>query len=860
MARKKQVEIEESFDQEIISTPINEVMSQGFGRYSKYVLQERAVPDVRDGLKPVQRRIIYTMILENNVSTKPTRKCARTVGAVIGRFHPHGDTSVYEAMVRLSQDWKMRYPLIDFQGNNGSIDGDGAAAYRYTEARLSELSDLLVQDLNKDVVDMELNFDDQEWEPTVLPARFPNLLVNGSSGIAVGASTDIPPHNLGEVIDAVNYRIGHKTAKIDDIFEFIKGPDFPTGGIIPDGKALQDIYKKGTGSFKLYSKTHIEETKTCNQIVIDEIPYGKDKSDFVNNIDRVRFANKLDAILEVRDETGMEGLKIVIDIKKDSDAENILNFLLSKNALSTTIKFNMLVIDNYHPKVCNLLEVIDCYIDHQVDVITRRSNYDLAKAKARLHIVSALIRAVSIMDQVVTLIRSSKDKQDAKRRLVAELNFTEVQAEAILMLQLYRLTNLDVTTLQNEKLDLEKNIEYLEGLLASPTKMNNLIKSDLTKVKEKFADERRTTIKEMGEVNFEVDKRALISKEDVMIAFTRDGYFKRTALKSYNQSSIELPGIKQGDVFKGITKCTTTDFLVVFTSFGNFLSIPVYYLADNKWKDEGQHINQIGQLAPNEKIINGIIITDFRDDVNLAFVTKFGQIKRSKLSELEVTKYAKPIKCFRLLNDDELVDVKVLHGDTDILVVNSNGASSFFNENEVSLVGIKAGGVKAISSSKDKINIVSMLTYNAQERTKILILTDCKGLRMVDSSHLVRTSRLGPKQQLFKSFKAYPQEAIFIEKSTKDEPIEKIYGVLENMNLSIIELDDVKSQPIEGFLKTNLEIDSPFNFIDAYHFDVELVDDNFEVVVVEKPIEIVKKDEIDDYEQLSLFDFVDDDE
>ncbi|MBE6131869.1 MAG: DNA topoisomerase IV subunit A [Erysipelotrichaceae bacterium] len=855
---KKNVNIEEVFEQTIIESPIDEVMSQGFGRYSKYVLQERAVPDVRDGLKPVQRRIVYTMTLEGNTSNKPTRKCARTVGAVIGRFHPHGDASVYDAMVRLSQDWKMRYPLVDFQGNNGSIDGDGAAAYRYTEARLSELSELLVQDLNKNVVDMELNFDDQELEPTVLPSRYPNLLVNGSSGIAVGASTDIPPHNLGEVIDAICYRISHKNAKIDELFEFVKGPDFPTGGIIKEGNSLKEIYSKGQGSFKLYARTHIEEGKAVNQIIIEEIPYGKDKSEFVNNIDRVRFANKLDAIVEVRDETGMEGLKIAIDVKKDADINNLLNFLYSKGCLSTTIKFNMLVIDHFRPRVCNLLEVIDCYIEHQVDVLTRRSQYDLNKAKARLHIVSALIRAVSIMDQVVSLIRSSKDKQHAKQRLITELDFTDIQAEAILNLQLYRLTNLDVTTLVNEKADLESQIAYHEALLGSSTKMNNLIKSDLTKIKEKYADERRTSIEE-EEISFNVDKRALITKDEVMVAFTRDGYFKRTQMKSYNSSTVDLPGIKQGDVFKGITKAYTTDFLVIFTNFGNFLNIPVYMLTDNKWKDEGQHINQIGQLNPNEKVVNGILISEFREDVNLTFVTKLGQIKRSPVNELNVSKFAKPVKCFRLLDGDELVDVKVVNGDTNLLVVNSNGTSSFFNENDVSLVGIKAGGVKALSSTKEKIDVVSLLTYRTNERSKIIILTDEKGVRIVDSSHLIKTNRLGAKQQLFKSFKAYPQEAIYVEKSSKNNEISTIYAILENNALSKISLDEVKSQPIESFLKTNLEIDSPFKFIDSYTFDVERVDETLEVVEIKKTIEIVKKDILEDYEQLSLFDFVDDD-
>ena len=857
MAKKITKQPEVVSEEEIIEQPIEEVMSQGFGRYSKYVLQERAVPDVRDGLKPVQRRIIYYMYHEGNVSTRPTRKCAKTVGGVIGTLHPHGDASVYEAMVRLSQDWKMRYPLVTFQGNNGSIDGDGPAAYRYTEAKLSELSDLLVADLNKNVVDMDLNFDDSEFEPTVLPARFPNLLANGSSGIAVGASTDIPPHNLNEVIDAIIWRIGHKHASTSDLLEFIKGPDFPTGGVIKDASALKEIYEKGQGSFKLYAKVStLTSDKNINQIIIEEIPYGKDKSEFVNNIDRVRFANKLDAILEVRDETGMDGLRIAIDVKKDADLDNLVNFLYSKNCFSTTIKFNMLVIDHYRPKVCSLLEVVDCYIEHQIDVITRRSKFDLEKSEKRLHIVNGLVKAVSILDKVVALIRSSSDKANAKARLCSELSFSEEQAEAILMLQLYRLTNLDITTLMNEKTTLENTIKDLNELLESPTKMNSLIKSDLNEIKKNYGDERRTAIED-SETDFKVDKMALISKDEVMVSVTRDGYIKRTQMRSYNSSNEAFPGIKNGDAFRGITKAYTTDFLITFTSFGNYLVFPIYSLNDNKWKDEGAHINEIGQLNPNEKIVKAIVVSEFKEGIRIALATKKGQIKKVLLKEFETQKFTKPIRCIKVGGDDELVDAIVLHGNTNILVVNSDGYSSFYNESEVSEFGLKAGGIKAISTKAN--NIVGLLGFEDDERSNICLVTNGKSVRIVDSIHLLKTARLGAKQQLFKSFKSDPQEAIFVEKVERKAENVKVNALLENTQLVELSLEEFKPQPFESYIKTSSDVDSPFLFVDAYITFVDRVDEKSNVVKIEKKIEVVKKQDEEDFEQLSLFDFVDDD-
>ena len=864
---KKKVEVEStSIRQEefIQESTIEDVMSEGFGRYSKYVLQERAVPDVRDGLKPVQRRILYTMILENNISSKPTRKCARTVGAVIGRFHPHGDTSVYEAMVRLSQDWKMRYPLIEFQGNNGSIDGDGPAAYRYTEARLSELSDLMVQDLNKQTVDMQLNFDDQEFEPVVLPSRFPNMLVNGTQGIAIGSSTDIPPHNLGEVIDAINHRISHKDCSVEDLMQFIKGPDFPTGGIIKDVKDLPNMYETGHGSFKLWCKTEIlTSDKDINQVIITEIPWGKDKSELVNNIVKCKYANKLDAIIEVRDETDKDGLKIAIDIKKDSDPNNILNFLLSKGVLCSTIKFNTLVIDHNRPVVASLTEMIDCYIEHQVEVITRRSQFDLKKAKARLHIVEGLVKACSIIDEVVQTIKSSKDKADARIQLINKFNFSEGQSEAILNLQLYRLSNLDILSLKNEEIELNKTISHLEGLLNSSTKMNNLIKSDLNKIKEKYGDPRRTLIEEQV-TSFEVDKKALILKEEVMVSVTKDGYIKRSQLKSYKSSGESLPNIKLGDTIKGIIKANTTDTLILFTNFGNFVSVPVYRLKELKWKDEGDHINDISTLSPNEKIVSCVNISEFKQGVYVVILSKTGQIKRTPLYQFDVVKTNKPSKCFKLLQDDEVVSANVTCGNTKICILSDSGSISTFDESEVKTVGIKAGGIKGIKLDKESKSVVGFVTLEPQERVNLIAVTAQKGVRIVDSNNLKETARLGAKQNLFKAFKSDPHKAIYFSKLNRKEENSKINLLFENQQVVEVSLNDIKVMPLDNYLRANLEIDNVFNIVDIYSLNVPtitkdtktyepLIKDEIEDIIVKK----VEKE--DTYEQISLFDFIDDD-
>lgn len=858
MAKKKEVIEEIESHEIIIQDSIESVLSNGFGRYSKYVLQERAVPDVRDGLKPVQRRIIYAMFVEGNVSNKPTRKCARTVGNVIGKYHPHGDTSVYEAMVRLSQDWKMRVPLIDFQGNNGSIDGDGAAAYRYTEARLAEITDQMVLDLNKDTVDMELNFDDQEYEPTVLPSRFPNVLVNGASGVAIGASTDIPPHNLGEVIDATIYRINHKRCTSKDLMQFVKAPDFPTGGIIINPEDLENIYQTGKGVVRVLCKTHIEEDKSCNHIVITEIPYGVDKSSLVQNIAKCRVNNNIDAILDIRDETDKDGLRICIDVKKEADSEATKKFIISKGVLTSTIKFNMLVINHYRPSVLSLLQVIDCYIEHQIDVITRRSNFDLKKYRDRLHIVEGLIKALSILDKIIALIRSSTDKGNARSRLMNEFGFTERQAEALLNMQLYRLSNTDVTTLVNEGESLKASIKDLNELLSSEDKMNRLICKDLKTIKDKYADPRRTDLQQ-GELDLKVDMKDLVTKDETMICFTRDGYLKRTSMRSYNSVSDSMPGLKDGDVIRGIAKCYTTDNLLLFTTLGNFLSIPVYKLFDNKWKEEGKHINEIGSVSNAEKIIGGILVSEFKEGANVILISKNGQIKRTAINEFETPRIAKTSKCFNLSNNDELVGVGLTLGNSDILVTNSLGQASLFNEQDINLVSLKAGGIKSMTGLNEDIYISSLLTFNDKENCKLGIITAQQGARLVDYTNITKTSRMGPKTALYKSFKSEPQICLNIFKFARKQEKMWVNVILSNRIRDIVKLEQTKTFPLEAYLKRNLELASNDPIVDTCIETVPVLNEDSKIFIVKK-IEKEEKPSSDEYEQLSLFSYIDDDD
>ena len=767
MAKKKPEVIEENYEEKISVEPLEDVMGDRYATYAKYVIQDRAIPDVRDGLKPVQRRIIFSMYKSGNTFNKPTKKCAHTVGAVMGTYHPHGDTSIYEALARMSQDWKVRYPLIDFQGNNGSIDGDSPAAYRYTESRLSELSNELISDIEKKTVDMQLNFDDTELEPTVLPSRFPNLLVNGTEGIAVALATEIPPHNLKEVIDATIYRIGHKTATVEDLMQFVHGPDFPTGGYIYKSAGLEQIYQTGRGRIEIAGKTEIVEKKDVNQIVITEVPYKVVKIQLVYEIDKIRHSKAIDGIIEVRDESDYKGIRIVVDVKKNAKADLILQYLMKKTNLVTGYTANMVAIVDGRPKTLSLLDYIDAYIAHQVDVVTRKSQFDLDKCSVRLHIVEGLILASLNINEVVDIIRKSKDKADSKVNLMKKYSLSNEQAEAIVTMPLYKLSHTDELILEKEKAQLEKDIANLKEILEDPNKLNRVLVKDLKNLSNKYGDERRTQIIEKGETK-EIDKRELIAKEEVMVAVSYDGYLKRSSIRSYSSSNGDLPGLKDGDMLVAAAKAMTTDYVICFTNQGNYAVIPVHLLSDTKWKDEGTHINEFTNFPSGEKIIKVMTLSEMRNDLYLVILTKYGQIKRMAVSTLEMVKKSRPTRYMKLLANDSITGIELVSGDSDLLVITNNGMCSYFNENELTILGNKAGGVKSVSGLGSNVT-AGLLSFEKEEKSKIILFTNKGHMRITDISKFYKTNRLGKTQTILQSFKGDPHSIVSAFKVKKDE-------------------------------------------------------------------------------------------
>lgn len=823
MAKKKEEVIEEIIEK-ISVEPLEEVMGERYATYAKYVIQDRAIPDVRDGLKPVQRRIIFSMYKSGNTFNKPTKKCAHTVGAVMGTFHPHGDASIYEALARMSQDWKVRYPLIDFQGNNGSIDGDSPAAYRYTESRLSELSNELIRDIEKKTVDMQLNFDDTEYEPIVLPSRFPNLLVNGTEGIAVALATEIPPHNLREIIDATIYRIGHKTATTEDLLEFVKGPDFPGGGIIYESEGLKNIYLKGRGKIEVAAKAEIIQNKDNQQIIITEIPYKVVKKDLVYEIDKIIHAKSVSGLIEVRDESDYKGIRIAIDCKKDAKVDLLLKYLKAKTPLVTSYSANMVAIVNGRPKTLTLLDFIDSYIDHQVDVVTRQSKFDLEKFSARLHIVEGLIKASLCINEVVEIIRKSKDKADSKVNLMKHFNFSNEQAEAIVTMPLYKLSHTDEVILENERKQLVKDIESLTEILNDPAKLNRVLIKDLKQISAKYGDDRRTQI-EQKEDDKPIDKRQLIAEEETIVVVTRDGYAKRSTIKSFKGSGDDAePGLKDGDVVVALGQVLTTDYLVCFTNLGNYAVIPVHKLTENRFKDEGIHLNTLITFASGEKIIKAIAIHQLRSDVYLAFLTRFGQIKRMSVSAIETFKRSRPARCMKLLNGDEIVGVQVLTGNSNLLVITSNGIASLFNENDLTILGSKAGGVKSISGL-GKNQATALIAAHEDEKAKVIIITDKGHERVIDVNKVTRTARLGKPQEICPSFKGDPHKVLAAVKVDKEADLMKLNLHLTDNSIYKLVVDDFRLAEAK-YAKANIKL--PARTFVNYVFDtnIERIDKN----------------------------------
>lgn len=798
---KSKTQTEEVIEK-IFDYTLEDIMGERFGSYSKYIIQDRAIPDARDGLKPVQRRILYSMHKEKNTYDKGYRKSAKTVGDVIGNYHPHGDTSIYDAMVRMSQPWKTRLPYIDMHGNNGSIDGDSPAAYRYTEARLSKISNEMLRDIDKDTVEFSPNFDDTTVEPTVLPARFPALLVYGAQGISAGYATNIPPHNLTEIIDATIHRIDYPNCELDTLMKFVKGPDFPTGGVVEGLEGIRQAYETGRGKIIVKSKYQIEESKSVTSIVITEIPFEVNKALMVKKIDEIRIDKKIDGIVEVRDESAAD-VRVVIDVKKNANIDLIINYLLKNTDMQIAYNFNVVAIVNRRPKLLGLAAALDAFIAHQRQVVKRRTEFDLKHAKARYHIVEGLIKCISILDEVIKVIRASKNKTDAKDNLVKEFDFTEIQAEAIVTLQLYRLTNTDVVALENEKASLEKIINGLTAILGNEEILKSVMKKDLQDVKKEYDTPRITEIRnEITEIK--IDTMAMIPKEDVVVMVTKDGYIKRTSFRSYTASNPEDITIKENDYILGIYEMNTTDTILLFTSAGNYLHIPVHTIPDLKWKDMPKHVSNLIELTQDETVVSALPAYNFDSNSNVIIATRNGMIKRSKLKDFKLQRYSKATSCIKLKDDDAVISA-FIEKQNYLFLTTDSGYGLSFKTDEVPLVGVKAAGVKAIKLKDD--NLISINNYDPSTDEYISVITDKSTGKRVRLSEFEISSRARRGLQVIREVKTNPYHIIktFITDS-------KNYVGLKGEDITTIKLTEL---PISDRYSIGSQI-SKQKLIDAY--------------------------------------------
>ncbi|MBE6157210.1 MAG: DNA topoisomerase IV subunit A [Firmicutes bacterium] len=832
MPRKK-TQIEDVIEK-IFDYTLEDIMGERFGSYSKYIIQDRAIPDARDGLKPVQRRILYSMHKEHNTYDKGYRKSAKTVGDVIGNYHPHGDTSIYDAMVRMSQPWKTRLPYIDMHGNNGSIDGDSPAAYRYTEARLSKISNEMLRDIDKDTVEFSPNFDDTTIEPTVLPARFPALLVYGAQGISAGYATNIPPHNLGEIIDATVHRIDNPNCSLDTLMKYVKGPDFPTGGIVEGLDGIKSAYENGRGRIIIKSKYTIEESKTGKSIIITEIPFESNKANMVKKIDDIRIDKKVEGIAEVRDESASD-VRIVIDLKKNANTELIVNYLLKNTDMQISYNFNMVSIVNRRPKLLGLAHALDAFIAHQKEVVRRRTEFDLRHAKARFHIVEGLIKCLSILDKVIKVIRESKNKADAKENLVKAFDFTMEQAEAIVTLQLYRLTNTDVVALEEEKASLEARINALTAILSSEDALKYVMKKELKAVKKEYPTERLTEIRdEITEIK--IDTTAMIPKEDVVVVVTKDGYVKRTSFRSYSSSNKEDITIKENDYIIGTYEMNTTDTLLIFTTDGNYLHIPVHMIPDLKWKDMPKHVSNLIEIAPDEGIVTSIPAYDFTDDRNVIIATRNGMIKRSKLKDFKLLRYSKPTSCMKLKDDDVVIDAFIEEKDT-VFITTDSGYGLSFKTEEIPVVGVKASGVKAMKLKDDYVISVNNFSYETDEF--ISIITDKGTGKRVRLNEFELSTRSRRGLLVLREVKTNPYKVIktFITESKK-------YIGIKNSSINEIKLTELS---ISDRYSTGTQI-SKHELVDAFIISELITKED----IKEEKAEVEEKKEIPKKEKISL--------
>ena len=815
---------------------LEEIMSLRFAAYAKEIIQDRAIPDVRDGLKPVQRRILYAMYKAGNTAEKGYIKCAATVGDVLGKFHPHGDSSVYDAMVRMSQWWKQNHILVDIHGNNGSMDGDGPAAYRYTEARLAKISGELLKDLDKSTVSWAPNFDDRFLEPTVLPAKFPNLLVNGTSGISAGYATNIPPHNLGEIIDATIKRIDSPNCYLDTILEIVKGPDFPTGGIAFGKQGIIDAFKTGRGRIIVQAKYEFVKEKGKEQIIITEIPFEVNKQACVAKIEGLRIDKKVEGISEVRDETDRTGIRIAIDLKANANKDVIMKYLLKNTDLQISYNYNCVAIVNRTPKTLGILEILDAYIAHKREVITKRTEFDLAYYTKNYNIATGLIKAISILDEVIALIRASKNKSDAKVNLVNKYKFTEEQAEAIVTLQLYRLTNTDIVVLEEECEKLKGLIEECNKILSNESELKSVMKSGLREIKKNYAVPRKTEIRDEI-VDIKVDAKEMIPDEKVVVVVTNDGYVKRVSQKSYKTSEEETT-LKPGDFVTGRFLASTKDSLLLFTNLGNYLYVPIHIIPETKWKDLGKHISNTIMIKEQEKIIASLVLKDKNKNVTL--FTKNGLTKQVALKDFEVTRYSKPMTAIKLKDNDELINADI--SKEEVLFVTNNGLALRFNTNEISVVGSKASGVKGINLKDDYCIYASPI--NKEEYLNIY--TNYKTIKRLKLSDITPISRAKKGNMLFKKAKTKDYKILFAYLTeTKDVNLYKIDTDIHELKNSDIPIMDIAS--------TGSQV--KFNY-DLFALKKELVDLTKTTTVEPKEVEEIKSTKKE--EQLSFDAFIDD--
>lgn len=814
---------------------LEEIMSLRFAAYAKEIIQDRAIPDVRDGLKPVQRRILYAMYKAGNTAEKGYIKCAATVGDVLGKFHPHGDSSVYDAMVRMSQWWKQNHILVDIHGNNGSMDGDGPAAYRYTEARLSKISGELLKDLDKSTVSWAPNFDDRFLEPTVLPAKFPNLLVNGTSGISAGYATNIPPHNLGEIIDATIKRIDSPNCYLETILEIVKGPDFPTGGIAFGKEGIIDAFKTGRGRIIVQAKYEFVKEKGKEQIIITEIPFEVNKQACVAKIEGLRIDKKVEGISEVRDETDRTGIRIAIDLKANANKDVIMKYLLKNTDLQISYNYNCVAIVNRTPKTLGILEILDAYIAHKREVITKRTEFDLAYYTKNYNIATGLIKAISILDEVIALIRASKNKSDAKVNLVNKYKFTEEQAEAIVTLQLYRLTNTDIVVLEEECEKLKNLIEECNKILNNETELKNVMKSELREIKKNYAVPRKTEIRDEI-VDIKVDAKEMIPDEKVIVVVTNEGYVKRVSQKSFKTSEEETT-LKPGDFVTGRFLASTKDSLLLFTNLGNYLFVPIHIIPETKWKDLGKHISNTIMIKEQEKIIASLVLKDKNKNVTL--FTKNGLTKQVPLKDFEVTRYSKPMTAIKLKENDELINADI--SKEEVLFVTSNGLCLRFNTNEIPIVGLKASGVKGINLKDDYCIYASPI----KNEEYLNIYTNYKTIKRLKLSDIIPISRAKKGNMLFKKAKTKDYKILFAYLTeTKDINLYKIDTDIYELKNSDIPIMDIAS--------TGSQV--KFNY-DLFALKKELVDLTKTSFEAPKDIEEIKPPKKE--EQLSFDSFID---